>query len=79
MITLNRVWPEMQRSLKAAVTAFEQGGCPLHPASDLALFGNGMSFAIIAIPEQRDRPTDAHPVENSKANAVPELAMALVP
>ena len=79
MITLNRVWLEIQHLLEVAATAFEQSGCPLHPDGDLALFGDGMSFAIIAIPKQRDRPTDAHPVENSKANAVPELAMALVP
>ena len=79
MITLIDAWLEVRRLLETAVTAFEQSGCPLHRDSDLALFGDGVNFAIVAIPEQRDRWTDAHTVDNSKANVVPEIAAAIVP
>jgi len=79
MITLSRIRLEIQHFFQASVTAFEQSGCPLHRDSDLALFGDGTSFAIIAIPEPRDRSTDAHSVKNSTTKAAPETVVAVVP
>ena len=51
MIMLNSMWNRMQRLLGVAAMALEQSGCPLGGDGDLVLFGDGMSFVVVPIPD----------------------------
>jgi hypothetical protein len=57
----------MQRLLGVAATAFEQSGCPLGGDGDLVLFGDGMSFVVVPIPDYGDRTFD-RPLQISKTH-----------
>lgn len=71
MIMLNSIWDLMQRLLGAAATALEQSGCPLGGDGDLVLFGDGMSFVVVPIPDYGDR-TLARPLQISITHSASE-------
>jgi len=71
MIMLNSICDRMQRLLGVAATAFEQSGCPLGGDGDLVLFGDGMSFVVVPIPDYGNR-NSARLLQTSKKHSVSE-------
>lgn len=61
---LNSMWNRMQRLLGVAAMALGQSGCPLGGDGDLVLFGDGMSFVVVPIPDYGNR-NPARPLQIS--------------